>query len=150
MRLDGLSLSLGILLIGPALVGLFYIVAYLKNLNRYPIPKYLPREDEVYWVRLMGNPLRLWMLKKSGPGIVCLNWDMGEFIISPESISIYNTKPMMSDVLLAPKKWGGYHALIITGINFVGGRYQVTAVYLGEYRNGKIHSRRVNSSNISV
>jgi len=141
MNLDGLSLSLGVLLVPGLLVGLFYFIAYLKNLGRYPMPKYLPREDEILWARLNASSMRIWALSNT-TGFKCVNWDMGQFEADSNLLKNYGTNPICSDVVIVPKKWGGYHALVITSVSLVDNRYQVYAVYLGEYKNGKIQSTR--------
>jgi hypothetical protein len=141
MNLDGLSLSLGMLLIPLLLVALFYFIAYLKNLGRYHMPRFLPREDEILWARLNANSTRIWALSQI-TGFKCVNWDLGQFEIHSDVNKRYDTNPMINDVIVAPKKWGGYHALVITSVSLVDNRYQIYAVYLGEYINGKIKPGR--------
>lgn len=149
MNLDGLSLSLGMLLIPAILVLLFYFIAYLKNVGRYALPKYLPREDEIYWARLNANSTRIWALN-SLSGMKCIDWDFGLFAIKVADTAKYQTFPMLDDVIVVPKKWGGNHALVIASVYLTDARYEVTAVYLGEYINGQINSTRKNTHRQSV
>lgn len=149
MNLDGLSLSLGMLLIPGLLIALFYLAAYFKNLNRYPMPRFLPREDEILWARLNANCVRIWALSDI-TGFKCVDWDLGQFEIGTDVDKRFDTGPIVNDVILFPKKWGGNHALVITSANLVGNRYQVYAVYLGEYKNGQIKSGRTGARYIHI
>ena len=143
MELDVLSISLGILLVVPALIGLFYFIAFLKNLDRYPIPKYLPREDEVLWAMVMSNPRRIWSLKNT-IGLRCISWNLGLFTFDLDRAEPrYHTTPVLSDVIVAPKKWGGYHALTITQVlSPEKGKCRLVATYLGAMHNETIKSTR--------
>jgi hypothetical protein len=72
----------------------------------------------------------------------CVNWDLGQFEIRAASESRYGTLPMVNDIIAAPKRWGGNHALVVLSTNLVGERYQIYTIYLGEYINGKVQPRR--------
>lgn len=150
MKLDALSISLGILLVPAMLVVLFYVTAYLKNRDRYDIPRYLPRDDEVIWAMLMSNPGRVWSLSNT-IGLKCYKWDLGIFEFDKTYDVRYNTSPMVTDVIIAPKKWGGAHALVITQIlPPEGNRYRMVATYVGEYKNEKIKSGRTDVNRQSI
>jgi hypothetical protein len=150
MKLDALSISLGILLFPIAMVGLFYFVAYLKNRDRYDIPRFLPRDDEVIWAMVMTNPGRIWSLPKTA-GLRCVDWNIGVFSFESAYESRYKTSPTISDVIIAPKKWGGNHALVVTQIlPPEGNRYRLVATYIGEYTNERIKSGRTDVSRQSV
>ena len=150
MKLDALSISLGILLVPIAMVGLFYLTAYLKNRDRYAIPRYLPRDDEVIWAMVMSNPGRIWSLSKTA-GLRCIDWNIGVFSFDKNYETKYQTSPVISDVIIAPKRWGGNHALIVTQIlPPEGNRYRLVATYIGEYINERIKSGRTDISRQSV
>lgn len=150
MELDALSISLGILLVPIASIGLFYLIAYLKNRDRYAIPRYLPRDDEVIWAMVMSNCGRIWPLRSTA-GLRCKNWNLGLFEFDMTYDVRYNTSPVITDVIIAPKKWGGYHALIVTQVfPPEGNRYRMVATYIGEYVNEKIKSGRTDVSRKTV
>lgn len=146
MKLDALSISLGILLVPAMLVVLFYLGTYLKNRDRYDIPRFLPRDDEVIWAMVMSNPGRIWQLSTT-IGLRCIKWDLGIFEFDKTYDVRYNTSPMITDVIIAPRKWGGDHALVVTHIlPPEGNRYRLVATYIGEYKNEKIKSGRTDVS----
>lgn len=147
MELDALSISVGILAVPLGLIALFYLIAYIKNYDRYPIPKYLPREDEVIWAMAMSNPGRIWLLPKV-KSMRCISWDLGMFTFDLSKEHIYEAPPMVSDIIVTPKKWGGYHALAVTQIlSPDGNKQRFVATYIGEYKNETIKSTRTGSGN---
>lgn len=124
--MDTLSMSIGVLLVIPLAIVGFYIIAYLKNKNRYAIPRFLPRGDEVLWAQVVANQDRIWCLPKTA-GLKCISWDFGIFsFYNPK----YNTTLTIGDVIIAPKKWGGWHALVV--IENISPE-KVKAIYVGEF-----------------
>lgn len=128
-------MTVGVLIVLPVVIAVFYLIAYLKNRYRYAIPKYLPRTDELIWAQILANPNRIWLLSKT-TGLKCQNWDFGIFTFTSEIPRKYNTTPMLGDVIIAPKKWGGSHALVITEhLSPIGEERRVLVTYLGEFIN---------------
>lgn len=148
--MDALSMTIGVLLVLPVCIGLFYLVAYLKNRDRYAIPKYLPRIDQLLWAQVLANPDRIWLLTKT-TGLKCVSWDFGIFKYTPEVDRRYRTTPTLGDVIIAPKKWGGSHALVVTeNLSPVGSEKRFSTTYLGEFVNEFTKSRSTIANNATV
>jgi hypothetical protein len=127
------TLAVGIL--GGFVIGVIVVIAlialatYLRNKNRYDIPKYLPRDDEKAWALVSACSKRIWSLNKC-KHLSYDNWDLGILKVNVEVINEYGTIPTFGDVILVPMKWGGTHALVITREL---GNSQLITTYLGEF-----------------
>lgn len=143
MELNTLSISIGIVGAFAFVFILWHILLWVKNLNRYGYPKYLPRDDEVTWAMIMASPIRIWRYRDN-QYIVFDNWDLGILRVFPGIEHRYGIYPQITDVILVPKKWGGRWAVAITR-KLQDNRYVTT--FLGEYKNGRIRRGR-NRQNI--
>lgn len=118
------------LVLGTAIIAIgIWLAIRLRNANRYDIPKYLPRDDERAWAIVTAGPKRIWSLKKC-KYITYANWDLGILAIDMSIHKDYDTYPKFGDVILAPMKWGGFHACVITKELT---NHQVVTTYLGEF-----------------
>ncbi len=131
-----LGITLGVIITIVILYGLMWFLVWLRNKNRYDIPKYLPRDDERAWAIAMVSAKRIWHKCKY---VSYDDWDLGILSVNERIMEDYDTKPRLGDVIIAPKKWGGYHACVITRElnpmeHFAIGKYRkFITVYLGEF-----------------
>jgi len=127
--------SLAVGLLGGIVIGVIGVIAfislviYLRNKNRYDIPKYLPRDDERAWAIVSACSRRIWSLSRC-KYIHYDNWDLSILKVDVSIVDDYDTSPTFGDVILVPKKWGGLHACVIT--RELGNDKFVTT-YLGEF-----------------
>ncbi len=139
MELNALSVVVGVLASLSVIVALYYILGYVMNLNRYGMPKFLPRDDEVAWSMAMSCPHRIWSYQKTSQ-ISYDNWDLGILkVMEGNCAEEYDIVPRVTDMILVPQKWGGYWAVMVFR-KLQSNRF--ATVFLGEFANGKVHSRR--------
>lgn len=144
MELNALSITIGIVGVFVSLAVLFYGTMWMKNTDRYSYPKFLPRDDEVIWAKAVAIPARIWSYRKT-KAMYFDNWDLGILAVNPEDLKrIYGTVPRVTDVILVPRKWGGFWAVVITKRLR---NHRFVSTFLGEFRNGKIRKNR-NPQNI--
>lgn len=131
-----LGIILGIVIAVIVVYGLLHLLIWLRNKNRYDIPKYLPRDDERAWAIAMVSAKRVWHKCRY---VSYDDWDLGILSVDGNIYNDYNTKPRLGDVIITPKKWGGYHACVVTRElnpveHFAIGKYhKFITVYLGEF-----------------
>ena len=149
MELNALSILVGVIGLSSIVVLLWYAVGWSMNSSRYDRPKYLPRDDEALWAKVMASSRRAWYYKSIPTEVMSFdNWDLGILKTDPERLEkIYGLTPRVTDVILVPKKWGGNWAVVITG-KLKGNRFITT--YIGEFTNGKIHRNRSRENSINI
>lgn len=138
MELNALSIMIGIVGLSSLTIILWHLLLWSRNLNRYDIPKYLPRDDEVAWALVMASPIRIWRLRDN-KYLTYDNWDLGVLRFYDGIQNRYLTQPQITDVILVPRKWGGNWAVVITR-ELQNNRFVTT--FLGEWKNGKIRRGR--------
>jgi len=139
MELNALSVIIGVLGTSSMFIAFYYVLGYIMNLNRYGMPKFLPRDDEVAWSMAMSCPHRVWSYQKTSE-LSYINWDLGVLSVNEEACGkIYGMTPRVIDIVLVPQKWGGYWAVMIYK-KLQANRF--ATVFLGEYSNGKVRSTR--------
>jgi hypothetical protein len=147
MELNALSVIVGIGLCMGMLYGFYKVMGYIMNIGRYSMPKFLPRDDEVYWAMAMAYPNRMWSYKNNSH-INIQNWDMCILQVDEEACTEdYHTSPRILDIVLVPKKWGGYWAIMVhRRLN----NNRLACTLIGEFNSGKIQSIRHRTSNIII
>ena len=149
MELNIISILVGVLGLSAIIVILFYLTGISMNMNRYDRPKYLPRDDETLWARVIASTRRLWVYNRIKADAMSFdNWDLGILRTDPKILlATFNTNPRVSDVILVPKRWGGYWAVVITQ-ELRMNRYITT--YIGEFHSGKIHRDRNTKDSVII
>lgn len=149
MELNVLSILVGVVGLAGVVVLLWYAIGWSMNVSRYDRPKYLPRDDEALWAKVMASSRRAWYYKSiSAEGMSFDNWDLGVLRTNPEKLrKIYGITPRVTDVILVPKKWGGHWVVVITR-SLKGNRFITT--YIGEFINGEIHRNRSRENSINI
>ncbi len=139
MELNVLSILIGTVGLSIILYIFWWIAGWLKNVNRYDRPKFLPRDDEVAWSMVMASPKRIWDYRVVD-AISFDNWDLGILKVDPKRLlKRYGTRIRICDVVLVPRKWGGYWAVAVTK-KLLHHRYVTT--FLGDYHNERIRRGR--------
>jgi len=145
MELNALSILIGIIGTTSTFALLFWLIGMIRNANRYDRPIYLARDDEVAYAMAMASPRRIWIYDDV-TSLVYDNWDLQLLKAYPQIKSNYDTIPRMCDLILTPKKWGGYWASVIT--KDLGKKhtremqiYQYITTFLGEYHEDHHISR---------
>lgn len=128
-----LGVSLGFVIGAAIVVALVAYAAWSRNKNRFDIPKYLPRDDERIWAQAMVSPKRIWALNRC-KYLEYDNWDLGILRVKFGILKAYDFRPKFGNLVIVPKKWGGYHACVITReLECSEGDQRFITVYLGEF-----------------
>ncbi len=147
MELNALSVLVGIVGCLGMAYATYKIMGYVMNIGRYGMPKYLPRDDEVYWAMAMAYPNRIWSFKDTTP-INISNWDFCILQVDMDKcLEDYETVPRPTDVVVIPKKWGGHWAIMVHR-PLKNNRFACTLI--GEFNSGKISSIRHRSDRVII
>lgn len=149
MELNVLSILVGVMGCVGAVVLIWYVVGWSMNLSRYDRPKYLPRDDEALWAKIMASSRRAWYYKSISTDSMSFdNWDLGILSTNPSKLhKTYGLTPRVTDVILVPKKWGGHWVVVITRPLK---RNRFITTYIGEFIDGKIHRNRSRENSINI
>lgn len=147
MELNFVSILLGIGTVLGTGVFLWYFTAMIRNLSRFDIPRYLPREELVAWSMVMMSSIRNWDFERTR-SMSFENYDLGILSVnSKEHIKDFDTVPQVTDVVIYPAKWGRQYCTVITQkLHTINGRLRYAVTFIGEIRDGELHRGRDTSN----
>lgn len=146
MELNLVSILIGIGTVFGTGVFLWYFTAFLRNLARYDIPRYLPRDEIVAWTMVMMSSIRHWDFNRT-EAMDFENYDLGILCLDDERhAKRFDIYPNVSDVVIYPGKWGVQYATVITQkLHTINGRLRYAVTFIGEIQDGKLHRGRAAS-----
>jgi hypothetical protein len=147
MELNFVQILIGIGIVFSTAILLWHGTAFLRNLFRYDIPRYLPRDDIVAWTMVMMSSIRHWDFERT-PAMDFENYDLGILSVHEEKhAKTFDLYPNVTDVIIYPGKWGKQYATVVTKkLHTINGRLRYAVTFIGEIRDGYIHRGRTVSN----
>jgi len=147
MELNLIQILIGVgMVFGTALL-LWYGTAFMRNIFRYDIPRFLPRDEIVAWCMVMMSSIRHWDFDRT-PAMDFENYDLGVLSLDEEKhLRDFDVYPNVTDVIIYPGKWGRQYATVVTQkLQTISGKLRYAVTFIGEIKDGQLHrGRRVSN-----